>query len=153
MSERVDRAKALFLEGYNCSQSIVGAFCEDVGLDFETAIKISSSFGGGMGRLREVCGTVTGIFMLIGLKYGYTSPKDMAKKSAHYKLVQDVAARVRADWGAIVCRELLPAVAAKDTSYHPSARTEEYYKARPCLKMVAYAAALAESILNGDIAP
>lgn len=153
MSERVDRAKALFLEGYNCSQSIVGAFCEDVGLDFETAIKISSSFGGGMGRLREVCGTVTGIFMLIGLKYGYTSPKDMDKKSAHYKLVQDVAARVRADWGTIVCRELLPAVAAKDTSYRPSARTEEYYKARPCLKMVAYAAALAESILNGDIAP
>ena len=153
MSERVDRAKALFLEGYNCSQSIVGAFCEDVGLDFETAIKISSSFGGGMGRLREVCGTVTGIFMLIGLKYGYTSPKDMAKKSAHYKLVQDVAARVRADWGTIVCRELLSAVAAKDTSYRPSARTEEYYKARPCLKMVAYAAALAESILNGDIAP
>ena len=70
-----ERAKALFLEGYNCSQSVVGAFCEELGLEKEQAVRMASSFGGGMGRLREVCGCVSGMFMIVGYLYGYDDPK------------------------------------------------------------------------------
>ena len=74
MGQRAEKAKELFIQGYNCSQAVLGAFCEDVGLEFETAIKLSSSFGGGMGQLREVCGAVSALFMIAGFKKGYTSP-------------------------------------------------------------------------------
>lgn len=146
MSEKVEKARQLFIEGYNCSQAVVGAFCEDLGLDFETAIKLSSSFGGGMGRLREVCGAVSGIFMLAGLKYGYTSPTDSNAKARHYKLIQEIAEKFRQKHGSIICRELLDEK-LKAITYIPSERNAEYYKTRPCLILVETAAQIAEEVL------
>ena len=81
-------AMAYFKEGYNCSQSVFMAFCEEYDMDFEMALKISSSFGAGMGRLREVCGAVTGMFMVAGMLYGYTDPKDHKSKTKHYERIQ-----------------------------------------------------------------
>lgn len=148
------RAMDNFKSGYNCSQSVVLAFSDKIGVDKEILLKISSSFGGGMGRLREVCGGVTGMFMVIGLLYGYTEPKDIQGKTEHYKKVQELAEEFSDITGSIVCRELLglsPDV--KKESYIPSERTEEYYKKRPCVEMVGTAAAVLEEYLRkcGDI--
>lgn len=147
MSKKVERAKELFLEGYNCAQAVAGAFCEDVGMDFDTAIKLSSSFGAGMGMLREVCGALSGAFMIIGLKYGYASPTDMEAKTEHYKLIREIAEKFKEQNGSIICRELLQSVNAKKQNT-PSERTKEYYKERPCLAMVESAAAVIDNILN-----
>ncbi len=145
----VEKAKELFLEGYNCSQAVVGAFCQDVGLDFATAIRLASSFGGGMGRMREVCGAVSGIFMLAGLKYGYTSPTDSKAKAQHYKLIQSIAAAFKEQAGSIICRELLNEKKSAVT-HVPSDRTEAYYKERPCVRMVVLAAEIAQRVLQGE---
>ncbi len=147
MSEKSDRAKQLFLQGYNCSQAVVGAFCEDFGLEFNTAMKMASSFGGGMGRLREVCGAVSGMFILAGLKCGYADPKDKQAKTKHYKLIQDMSAKFREQNGSIVCRELL-GVGDKKETHVPEDRTKEYYKKRPCAELVEIAAQIAEEFLN-----
>ncbi|MBQ9977532.1 MAG: C_GCAxxG_C_C family protein [Clostridia bacterium] len=147
MSAKSEKAKELFMQGYNCSQAVVGAFCEDLGLDFETAMKLSSSFGGGMGRLREVCGAVSGAFMVAGLKYGYADPRDKTAKTEHYKLIQDMAAKFKEENGSIICRELLEVGDEKET-HVPEDRTKEYYKKRPCAQLVETAAKIAEEILN-----
>ena len=147
MSTKSEKAKELFMQGYNCSQAVVGAFCEDLGLDFETAMKLSSSFGGGMGRLREVCGAVSGAFMVAGLKYGYADPTDKTAKTEHYKLIQDMAAKFKEQNGSIICRELLEVGDEKET-HVPEDRTKEYYKKRPCAQLVELAAKIAEEILN-----
>lgn len=139
-----EKAMSLFKEGYNCSQSVFGAFAEELGLDFETALKISSSFGGGMGRMREVCGAVSGMFMAAGMKCGYSSPKDTQAKTNHYKLIQDLAAEFKKSNGSIVCRELL-GLEGKDNNYVPSERTKEYYKKRPCAELVGEAAEILEN--------
>lgn len=81
-------AVQLFKEGYNCSQAVLGAFCDELGMDLETALRLASSFGGGMGRLREVCGAVSSMFMVAGLKFGYIDPKDRVLKQKHYELIQ-----------------------------------------------------------------
>lgn len=93
MSKKSEKAKELFKSGYNCSQSVLGVFCEDFGLDFDTAMKISSSFGGGMGRMREVCGTVSGMFMVAGL--AFFSNGDNSAKAEQYKIVQELASRFK----------------------------------------------------------
>lgn len=129
----------LFKQGYNCSQAVIAAFCEDIGIDLETALKLSSSFGGGMGRLREVCGAVSGMFMVAGMKYGYSDPKDIASKTEHYKLIQDLASRFLEENRSIICRELLGMNQGPD-SHIPEARTNEYYKKRPCVELVGCAA-------------
>lgn len=149
MSKR-EKAIELFLEGYNCAQSVFGAFAEDLGLDFETAMKFSSAFGGGMGRLREVCGAVSGMFMVLSAEEGYTSPTATDEKMELYKKVQDLAAEFKAKNGdTIICRELLENV--KTTAGHvPEDRTAEYYKARPCAKFVGDAAEIMENYLNKD---
>lgn len=141
--DKKEKAMALFKEGYNCSQAVFGAFAEELGLDFETAVKISSSFGGGMGRMREVCGAVSGMFMAAGIKWGYSSPTDNHAKTNHYKLIQDLAAEFKKKNGSIVCRELL-GLEGKDNNYVPSARTDEYYKKRPCIELVGEAAEILE---------
>ena len=102
-----DIAKQNFMNGYNCSQAVLLAFCEDFGLEKETALKISEPFGGGMGRMREVCGTVTGMFMVIGLAMGNDNSKDNTTKKNVYKSVQELAAKFKEDNGSIICRELL----------------------------------------------
>lgn len=104
---RGEKAKELFLKGYNCSQAVVGAFADDLDIDFDSLIRLSSSFGGGMGRMREVCGAVTGSFMVAGLKCGYSAPLRQTAKSAHYALIQKLAADFKEQNGSIVCRELL----------------------------------------------
>ena len=122
------------MEGKNCSQAVFVAFAEDCGIDEKTAMKISSSFGGGMGRLREVCGAVTGMFMVAGLLAGYesTDPKD--KKDEHYKLIQTLAEEFNQVHGTYICRELLGTVGKSTPISDP--RTAEYYKTRPCVKFV-----------------
>lgn len=148
MGKKAEKAKKLFKDGYNCSQAVLGAFCEDIGLDFETAVKLSSSFGGGMGRMREVCGAVSGMFMAAGLKYGYSSHEDIEGKSQHYKLIQEMAEEFRNKNGSIICRELLGQQESGASSHVPSARTKEYYKKRPCAELVGDAAEIFENILT-----
>lgn len=147
MESKRDIATKLFMDGYNCSQSIVGAFYKEMNLDFETAIKIASGFGGGMGRLREVCGAVSGMFMVLGAISQYTSPDNKEEKMELYKNVQNLAESFKERNSVIVCRELLKNI--KTTSgYVPDERTKEYYKIRPCIKFVGDAAEILEKYLN-----
>lgn len=142
-----DRAKQLFLEGYNCSQAVLGAFCTECNLDFETAMKMASSFGGGMGRLREVCGAVSGMFMVLGLLYGYSDPKGQKEKTEHYERIQELAHKFKEENGSIVCRELL-GLSEMKSDPKPEVRSAEYYKKRPCPEMVKMAADMMEEYIN-----
>ncbi len=146
MSEKVEKAKELFKSGYNCSQAVLGVFCEELGLDFNTAMKISCSFGGGMGRMREVCGTVSGMFMAVGLAKASASDSAV-EKGEHYKRVQELARRFKEKNGSIICRELLQGVESS-TSPNPSKRTETYYKKRPCVDLVGDAVEILEEYLK-----
>lgn len=141
-----EKARDLFMEGYNCAQAVFLAFSEETGLDRETAARLASSFGGGMGRLREVCGALSGAFMAAGMLVGYSSPTARLEKAAHYARIQRIAAAFRAETGSIRCAELLGAK-GKDTEPMPDARTAEYYKKRPCVAMVMRAARLLEEDL------
>lgn len=138
-----EKAKALFEEGYNCAQAVTLAFAEEMGINEETAARISSSFGGGMGRLREVCGCVSGMAIVAGELYGYDDPKAKEEKAAHYALIQELADEFRKENGSIICRELLSGI-TDDTSPSPEARTESYYKKRPCARLAACAAGILE---------
>lgn len=141
-------AKKLFEDGYNCAQAVLLAFCEDYGMDKETAMMISAPFGGGMGRLREVCGTVSGMNMVLGLaKRGYKKG-DNASKAQLYKDVQTLAEKFREDNGSIICRELLNLRIEGKDNHVPELRTEKYYKARPCSELCRYAADLLEEHLE-----
>jgi len=140
-------AEQLFKEGYNCCQSVICAFAKDLNIDFDTALKIASSFGGGMGRLREVCGAVSGMFMVAGLKYGYADPNDQKAKTEHYKLIQELAKQFENKYGSIICRQLLGLEQKKDNP-NPSERTESYYKKRPCSEFVAFSAELIENMIE-----
>ena len=142
--EKELKSKELFKSGYNCSQSVFCTFCEEYGIDFEQGLKLSSSFGGGMGKLREVCGAVTAMFMIAGLKHGYTSNDNDETKTEHYKLIQHLAEIFKQKFGSIICRELLN---LKSDGYVPSKRTEEYYKTRPCEEFIAYASNIIENEL------
>lgn len=146
MSMHSHLAKELFEQGYNCSQSVFAAFCDETGLDLETALKISSSFGGGMGRLREVCGAVTAMFMIAGIKYGYTSPENDELKAEHYKLIQMLAAKFREHNGSYICRDLLGLDGADNPM--PERRSEKYYQTRPCSSIVEYAAELMDELIK-----
>ncbi len=149
MCTKAKRAKELFKEGYNCSQAVLGAFCDDLNLDFESAMRMASSFGGGMGRLREVCGAVSGLFLAVGLKYGYTSPDDSEEKARHYALIQQLAEEFKEKNGSIICRELLN-VGEKKESHIPEKRTEMYYQKRPCAELVEDAAEIFEKLLASE---
>ncbi len=138
-------AVELFKEGYSCSQAVLLAFAKELDLDKETAAKMASSFGGGMGRLREVCGAFSGLLLAVGLKFGYADPKNLQAKTAHYALVQKLAAEFKEKNGSIVCRELL-GLSGPQTPV-PEARTPAYYKKRPCTDMIACAAELMEQLL------
>lgn len=149
IEERVERAVSLFKSGYNCSQSVVVAYADYFGLDEQTAMRVSASFGGGMGRLREVCGAVSGSFMLAGLKYSSTDPSDKEAKTKNYTVVQELAEKFRQHNGSIICRELLGLTQKKDNP-EPSDRTPEYYKRRPCAEYVAIAARVIGEKLNEE---
>ncbi len=140
---RRQRAEKLFKMGYNCSQSVAGAFCDMTGLTLESTAKLASSFGGGFGRLREVCGAVSGMMLVLGICDGYSDPTDNITKKAHYEKVQKLAGEFRDINGSIICRELLNGMSngdGKDNSPNPAERTAEYYKKRPCAELVGIAA-------------
>ncbi len=134
------KAKALFEEGYNCAQAVLLTFDDMTGFDTKTAAALSSSFGGGMGRLREVCGAVSGMFMVSGVVRGYSAPETGDKKAEHYAFIQKLAADYKKENGSIICRELLDLPGAD--SPVPEERTAEYYRRRPCGEYVARAALL-----------
>ena len=144
--DHVQIAKDLFLEGYNCAQAVLCAFDDLTGLDRQTSARLASSFGGGMGRLREVCGTVSGALLVLGMVCGYSDPEDTNAKAAHYHLVQEFARRFTELNGTIICRELLKGVKVKPGDA-PEERTPEYYAERPCLRHVGEAAAIVDELL------
>lgn len=135
MTEK-ERASQLFLEGYNCSQSVFTAFCHRFGMDEETAKKISAGLGGGVGRMREVCGAVSGAAMVLGSVCAATDGKDNESKKRNYELVREFADRFTAIHGSVVCRDLLKLGVKMEASAEPQDRTAQYYKNRPCLKVV-----------------
>lgn len=146
MNSHSQKAKELFKEGYNCAQSVFCTFADDLGMDFETALKLSSSFGGGMGRMREVCGAVSAMFMIAGLKYGYTSPNDKEIKTEHYTRIQELAQKFKDKHETIICRELLGVDA--DDNPIPSDRTKEYYDSRPCEQIIGDAAQIISEYIS-----
>ena len=141
LEERVNRAVDNFMQGYGCCQSVVAAFADIYGLDDTMAKRIAAGFGGGVGRLRMMCGAVSGIVILVGLDCGQTEGSDRMGKSACYKVVQELLAKSKADNGSLICAELLglkgPVPAGQ---YVASERTAEYYKERPCAAKVESAA-------------
>lgn len=145
MEDKIKKAEELFLSGYNCAQSVFCAFCEDFGIDFKTGLKMTSSMGGGMGRLREVCGAVSSMFLIAGLKFGYIENNNDEIKAKHYKLIQDLAEEFKKENGSIICRELL---GEDKNGFIPEKRTNEYYKKRPCTEFIKFAAKLTEKILS-----
>lgn len=143
MSRYSDRAVQLFMEGKNCSQAVFVAFATDLGLSEETALAISIGLGGGVGRMREVCGAVSGSAMVVGLKYPELS------KAEVYEKVRLIADEFKKTNPSIVCKELL-GLSKPETSSVPEARTQEYYQKRPCIKIVEDAALATEKILFGE---
>ena len=139
------KAFDLFKSGYNCAQAVAVAFCDVTGLTESQAARMASSFGGGMGRMREVCGAVSGMFMVLGILYGYEDPKDDATKKELYTQVQALAEAFKKDAGSIICREILK---NPPSDPNPSPRTAEYYAMRPCERMVYNAAALMDNFLE-----
>ena len=139
-------AGELFHRGYNCSQAVLLAFSDVTGLDENQAAALASSFGGGMGRLREVCGAVSGAFMVAGLLWGSCSPDDRDKKARHYELIQSLAARFKEENGSFICRELLGLPGA--SAPVPEERTAVYYSRRPCEEYVKIAARILDDVIN-----
>lgn len=149
MSEKTrgDKAYELFMSGYNCSQAVAGAFADVLGMDMDTVAKLAGGFGGGMGRLREVCGTFSGIVMVVSVLYGYSDPNDNATKTELYTRIQELAEQFRRDSGSIICKELL-GLSKPEGSPVPEQRTSEYYKKRPCPELCRYAADILERYIQ-----
>ena len=144
IEKRVERAKELFKQGFNCSQSVFAACADLYGIEDEAlALRLSASFGGGIGRMRETCGAACGMFMLAGLENGSAKAGDAEGKMQNYALVQDLAAKFKDENGSLRCAELLGIKSQeqgiKTNDPTPAPRTEEYYKKRPCVEMVASA--------------
>ena len=141
---RAEQAAKLFVEGYNCAQAVALAFCDLTGLDETLTAKMASSFGGGMGRMREVCGAVSGMLLVTGILYGYAEDVGTVKKE-HYTLVQELAGQFREAVGSIICRDILKNPPSDPV---PSPRNEEYYAQRPCVRMVYTAANILEEYIT-----
>lgn len=140
MESRIKKAVCLFEEGYNCSQSVAAAFADLYGFTEAQALRISASFGGGIGRMRETCGAACGLFILAGLENGSTDGKDKEAKAQNYALVQELAEEFKKRNGSLICRELLNLERNTPSSSQPEERTSQYYAERPCLKIVEEAA-------------
>lgn len=144
---RMNKAEELFKQGFNCAQSVIGAWSDHIGLDMDTAVKISCGFGAGIGRMREVCGAFSGAVMVLGMVHGNADGKNAKAKGEHYKLIQDFAEKYKEAIGrdTIICRELLGLAGPSEPT--PEKRTETYYKKRPCVEMVKIAAGLLEDFV------
>lgn len=146
---RIQRAVELFKSGYNCSQSVVAAFADLYGFTEEQALRMSASFGGGIGRMRQTCGAACGMFLLAGLDTGAVDTEDRAGKSHNYEVVQQLAEKFKAENSSLICAELLglsTTAAHRDTQAEP--RTDLYYKKRPCVEMVETAARIFANYLK-----
>ncbi|MBQ9517133.1 MAG: C_GCAxxG_C_C family protein [Eubacterium sp.] len=144
MGNRADKAKELFMSGCNCSQAVLLAFADKYGIDEDTALRIASSFGGGMGRSREVCGALSGMLMVCGMETGSADVKDTEQKAENYRVARELMDAFRAENGSIYCRDLLGLSQNTTESHIPEARTEAYYKKRPCAEIVHSAALILE---------
>ena len=142
--DRSERAAQYFLAGYNCAQSVAMAYADLMGMDVKAAARLASPFGAGMGRMREVCGAVSGMLMVLGTLYGYDELDDEVKKNL-YEQVQGLAGSFREQVGTIYCREILD---NPSTDPNPSQRTAAYYAERPCARMVMIAAGLMEDFIS-----
>ena len=142
-----DKAAELFYEGYNCAQAVLMAFSDVTGLEEAYAARLISSFGGGMGRLREVCGAVSGMFMAAGLLYGTEEGASQEDKAAHYARIRELAGRFKVQHGSYICRELLEGVSTTPGGA-PEARTEQYYIKRPCGQLCHDAAAILDQYIQ-----
>lgn len=147
MDSYAEKAAGLFPQGYNCAQSVFCAFCDVHGMDPETARRISSSFGGGVGRLREICGAVSGACMVLGMLYGGYDRHDLQAKAAHYVMIQDLAARFRESFGALTCREIL-GLPPGPSDPVPEPHDPAHMAGRPCPGCIARAAELLEALLR-----
>ncbi len=146
---RKEIAMENFGKGYNCSQSVVLAFSDLLGLPDDVLAKLASSFGGGMGRMREVCGAVSGMSIVLGLLYGYDNPQAVTEKSAHYERIQNAAKAFEDENGSYICRKLLNLPEGPDSPV-PEKRTDEYYRKRPCKELVGSAAEILDRIIKED---
>ena len=144
MKTKAEKAKTLFLSGANCAQAVLGAFAEECHLTEPEAFRLASGFGGGMSRLREVCGAVSGMVLAANLRSGYSDLSDKSLKDEHYQRIQRLANAFRSETGAIVCRELLGLAPRQSDIPVAEERTAEYYRKRPCAELVALAAEILE---------
>ncbi len=140
-------AEEYFKSGYNCAQAVVLAFVDEMKMDGQTALKLASPFGGGLSRLREVCGAVGGMAIVFGVLFGYDSPTDQQTKAQNYATFQALVMKFKEQNGSYICKELLGEM-GKSTAPTPEKRTEAYYKKRPCSQMVASAAQILEEYIN-----
>lgn len=147
MGVRAEKAKELFLSGYNCCQSVVGAFADLFGMDLETAMRFSEGLGGGMGRMRLTCGSVAAMSLIAGLKMSTGKPGDLKTRGEIYAKVREMADEFKEKNGSIICSELLGSAMPKDGSANPEPRTEQYYKKRPCPRCVYDCAGIIEKHL------
>lgn len=149
MKDAAALARENFIKGYNCAQAVACAFCEELNLDEAAVAKMLSSFGGGMGKMREVCGAVSGALFVLGALKGYDRPDASDEKTRHYALVQEFARRFKAAHETIICRELLKNIALKkEHTPEAEARTDEYYRVRPCVRFVETAASITADLLQ-----
>ena len=149
MESRVQLAVELFESGYNCAQSVFAAYADLFGMDKEMALKFVSPMGAGIGRMREVCGTVSGMSLLLGLKEGNADATDEEAKKRIYEKTRAMADRFKEENGSIICRELL-GIVGREQSAAPSERTKQYYASRPCSRLVASAAQIVEDMLLSE---
>lgn len=142
-----EKACQYFADGRNCAQAVFASFCDVTGINEELALKMSSSFGGGMGRMREVCGACSGMFMAAGILYGYSSPDNDEEKAEHYRRIQYLAGKFKEKYNTINCAELLAELKVNKNPV-PEKRTEEYYKSRPCIRFVEAAAEILDEYIR-----
>lgn len=148
VNARVKQAAEFFREGYNCSQAVFMAYADLYGIERNTAASLGTSFGGGCGRLREMCGAVSGMFMVLGLHYPFKNPSDKAAKNANYRAVQRTAAEFKAVMGSYICADLLK-LRRGPQNPESEERSMAYYKSRPCVECVELAAAIAGKEISG----
>ncbi len=150
LEKRIEKATELFKSGFNCSQSVFNAFSDLYGFDDDTALRISSSFGGGIGRMRQTCGAACGMFLLAGLEKGTSDASNSKGKADNYSLVQELAGEFKKRNGSLICAELL-GLKKPEESCIPDERNDQYYKKRPCVEMVREAARIYYEYLINNI--